>query len=178
MVSEARQGRVIVLTGDGKGKTTSALGMALRAVGSGLTVLMVQFIKAARTGEHEAAARLAPDFEIRQAGRGFLPPHGDVPLAEHRRAARDGLALVRDFLEGRRWDMVIADELLTAVALELVMVEEALALLEARPEDVHLVLTGRGAPEEVLARADLVTEMRCVRHPCGEGAGPERGIEF
>ena len=178
MADRKRRGLVVVLTGDGKGKTTAALGMALRAVGGGLRVAMVQFVKARETGEHRAAARLAPDLQIHRRGLGFVPRRGEGPVEKHRAAAREALEFVRGLLSGGGHDMVIADEVLTAVGLGLVATEDVLGLLEDRPAEVHLVLTGGGAPQSVVDRADLVTEMRLVKHPYQTGVEAQEGIEF
>jgi cob(I)alamin adenosyltransferase len=178
MAGATRQGLVIVLTGDGKGKTTSALGMAMRAVGSGLRVVMVQFIKARQAGEDKAAARLAPRLQVHRKGLGFVPPIGSGPIQEHQAAAREALELVRGLLCGRKHAMVIADEILTAIGLGLVSADDVLGLLEDRPAAVHLVLTGCGAPQRIIDRADLVTEMRLVKHPHQKGLEAQEGIEF
>jgi len=178
MGAGSERGLVIVFTGDGKGKTCAALGQAMRAVGRGLRVLVVQFLKARASGEHKAARRLAPDLEIRVMGRGFVPPPEDPAFEEHRAAAREALQYAREMLRSGQRDMVVADEILTAVGLKVLAEEDVLALLDARPRGVHLVLTGRGATERLVARADLVTEMRALKHPHGAGAAAEPGIEF
>ena len=173
-----RRGLVIIYTGDGKGKTTAALGQALRAVGQGLRVAMVQFIKAGAAGEHKAARRLAPDLEIHRMGRGFVPPLSEGPIEQHREAASEALALVKKLLSGGRHDLVIADEILTAIHLGLLSADEVLVLLDDRPSEVHLILTGRGAPERLIERVDLVTEMRLVKHPHDSGLEAQPGVEF
>jgi len=178
MVSETRRGLVIILTGEGKGKTTAALGLAFRAVGHGLRATVVQFLKSRTSGEHESARRLAPDLEIRVMGRGFAPPPGDPAFEGHRAAAREALAYARKVLRSGEREMVVADEILTAVGLKVLAEEDVLALLDARPRGVHLVLTGRGATERLVARADLVTEMRALKHPHSVGAAAQPGIEF
>ncbi len=178
MGAGSERGLVIVFTGDGKGKTCAALGQAMRAVGRGLRVLVVQFLKACASGEHKAARRLAPDLEIRVMGRGFVPPPEDPAFEEHRAAAREAVQYARQMLRSGQRDMVVADEILTAVGLKVLAEEDVLALLDARPRGVHLVLTGRGATERLVARADLVTEMRALKHPHDSGAAAEPGIEF
>ena len=178
MVAEAGRGLVIVLTGEGKGKTTSALGQAMRAVGQGLRVAFVQFVKARGAGEHEAAKRLAPELQIHVKGLGFVVPGQDPSPEAHRAAAREALALVRACLCGGQCEMVVADEILSAVGLGLLGREDVAALLDARPPGVHLVLTGRGAWDDLVARADLVTEMRSVKHPHDTGVGAQPGVEF
>jgi cob(I)alamin adenosyltransferase len=175
MVAKVPHGLVIVNTGDGKGKTTAALGMAMRAVGHNLRVAFVQFVKAWSVGEHEAAARLGPNLEIFRMGRGFVVGE---PTAEHRRAAHDALEFVRQCLRGGRYEMVVADEVLTAVGLKLVAPEEVESLLPDRPPEVHLVLTGRGAWDALIEKADLVTDMRLVKHPYEKGVMGQEGVEF
>ena len=178
MGAGSERGLVIVFTGDCKGKTTAALGQAVRAVGRGLRVLVVQFLKARVSGEHEAARRLAPDLEIRIMGRGFVPPPDAPAFEEHRAAAREALQYARQMLRSGQRDMLVADEILTAVGLKVLAEEDVLALLDARPRGMHLVLTGRGAAESLVRRADLVTEMRSLKHPHDEGAEAQEGVEF
>ena len=174
MVAKSPQGLVIINTGDGKGKTTAALGMAMRAVGHGLRVVFVQFIKAWSVGEHEAAARLAPQLEIFRMGKGFV---GEA-TPEHRAAAHEALEFVRQCLTGGRHEMVVADEVLTAAGLGLLTHEEVEALLADRPREVHLVLTGRGAWDSLIEKADLVTDMRLIKHPYDKGVQAQEGVEF
>ncbi|MCI6284625.1 MAG: cob(I)yrinic acid a,c-diamide adenosyltransferase [Selenomonas sp.] len=176
-------GLVIVHTGDGKGKTTAALGLALRAWGDGLRVLILQFIKGGwRYGELDAIAALAKNdaggtIEVRQRGLGFTRK-GDVDAAEHKRAAQAALAEARAAITSGAWDLVILDEINYAVKFGLLETSDVLALLDARPPALHVVLTGRDAAPEVIARADLVTEMHLVKHPFQHGVKAQRGIEF
>ena len=169
------QGFVQVYTGDGKGKTTAALGLALRAAGAGLRVYFGQFIKNADYSEIKALARFADCITVRQFGRGcFLLTE---PAPEDRAAARRALDAIGLALVSGDYDLVIADEANVAVALGLIEANDLVSLIDRRPEQVELVLTGRGAPEAVLARADLVTEMRCVRHYYDRGVLARQGIE-
>ena len=169
------QGFVQVYTGDGKGKTTAALGLALRAAGAGLRVYFGQFIKNADYSEIKALARFADCITVRQFGRGcFLLTE---PAPEDRAAARRALEGLSEALTSGDYDLVIADEANVAVALGLIEPDDLVALIDQRPEQVELVLTGRGAPDAVLARADLVTEMRCVRHYYDRGVLARPGIE-
>ena len=169
------QGFVQVYTGDGKGKTTAALGLALRAAGAGLRVYFGQFIKNADYSEIKALARFADCITVRQFGRGcFLLTE---PAPEDRAAARRALDAIGLALVSGDYDLVIADEANVAVALGLIEPDDLVALIDQRPEQVELVLTGRGAPDAVLARADLVTEMRCVRHYYDRGVLARPGIE-
>ena len=169
------QGFVQVYTGDGKGKTTAALGLALRAAGAGLRVYFGQFIKNADYSEIKALARFADCITVRQFGRGcFLLTE---PAPEDRAAARRALEGLSEALTSGDYDLVIADEANVAVALGLIEANDLVSLIDLRPEQVELVLTGRGAPDAVLARADLVTEMRCVRHYYDRGVLARQGIE-
>ena len=169
------QGFVQVYTGDGKGKTTAALGLALRAAGAGLRVYFGQFIKNADYSEIKALARFADCITVRQFGRGcFLLTE---PAPEDRAAARRALDAIGEALTSGDYDLVIADEANVAVALGLIEPNDLVSLIDLRPEQVELVLTGRGAPDAVLARADLVTEMRCVRHYYDRGVLARPGIE-
>lgn len=167
----------MIYTGEGKGKTTAALGLALRAWGAGLRVSVLQFVKQRETGEHRAVARIASaDLEIERLGTGFTPK--GPPSAEAVAAARWGLETAKERLTGGRFDMVILDEIFAALAAGLVTEAELVALADLRPAGVHLLLTGRGAPAALVERADLVTEMRNVKHPFERGIAAQAGIEF
>ena len=170
------RGYVQLYTGDGKGKTSAALGLALRAAGAGLPVFIAQFAKGRPSAERAALARLAPLVEVRPFGRpGFVT---GAPAPEDIAAAREGLDCARSVLaEGRR-RVVILDEAATAAALGLLDVEALLALIDAKPPGVELVITGRNADERLAARADLVTEMRAVKHYFAAGVPAREGIEF
>ena len=171
------QGLIQVYTGDGKGKTTCALGLALRAVGQGFKVFMVQFLKGRETGEAAAAARLAPELTLTYFGRPGLvnlsaPPPEDLALI------REAWDLARRVLAAGEHDLVILDEINLALAHNLIPLEEGLEVLRRRPAWVEVVLTGRQAPAELLALADLVTEMRPLKHYYQTGVGARRGIEW
>lgn len=177
------KGLVIVFTGDGKGKTTAAMGMALRAVGHKMRVLVIQFIKGAwKTGEQEAVKALAPYFTIVRAGRGFTLEHLRDPrisMDEHRLAAAHGYALAQEAITSGEYDLIILDEICGTISAGLLSLEQVLALLDLKPPLLHLVLTGRGAPPELIERADLVTEMRLIKHPYrDQGIAAQRGVEF
>ncbi|MFH1502122.1 MAG: cob(I)yrinic acid a,c-diamide adenosyltransferase [Candidatus Eisenbacteria bacterium] len=172
-----RRGTVQVYTGDGKGKTTAALGLALRSVGHDLSVCMIQFMKGSLNyGELAAAAKL-PDFTIEQHGRDEFvdrknPAQVDVDMA------RDGLARAREVLSAGKHDLVILDELNVALDFGLVTLPDVLGLIEMRPPHVELVLTGRSAHPEVVKRADLVSEVLNIKHHYDSGVAAREGIEF
>jgi cob(I)alamin adenosyltransferase len=177
-MSQAQEmGRVLLFTGDGKGKTTAALGMALRACGHGMRVLVLQFIKAAITGELTASRNL-PGCEFVQTGRGFLPKPDSPQFEEHARAARAGLEQAAQALLSGQYEIVILDEICTAVASGLLTEEHVAAFLKKRPAGLTVVLTGRGATPRLVALADTVTEMRCVKHALVAGRRAQKGIEF
>lgn len=175
-----RRGLVLVLTGDGKGKTTSCLGIALRAVGYGMRVLMVQFIKGSlHYGEMDGAKRLAPEFELVPMGKGFVGIRGDsLSFAEHTAAAAKALATARKRMLSGKYDIVILDEINVALHLGLLELSAVLSLLREKPGNVHLILSGRNAHEEVVLQAHLVTEMRNIKHPFELGYEAEKGIDY
>ncbi|MBN2450353.1 MAG: cob(I)yrinic acid a,c-diamide adenosyltransferase [Lentisphaeria bacterium] len=172
---EWRSGRVQVYTGDGKGKTTAALGLALRAAGAGLKIFIAQFAKGMRSSELLALERFGDCIEARQFGRGQFVR--EPPSREDIEAARRGIEEVRRILAAGEHRVVILDEANVATRLGLFPVADLLALIEARPPHVELVITGRGAAPEILDRADLVTEMREVKHYYNRGVPARRGIE-
>jgi len=176
-MSQLGPGYIHVYTGNGKGKTTAALGLALRAVGRGLRVLVIQFLKGPEaTGELKGAERLAPQLEIRPLGRrGVLSPSDVSPRDAV--LARQAMEESMHEIVSSRWDVVVLDEVLAACSLDLLKVQDVLRIMEARPEGVELILTGRGSPEEVIEKADLVTEMREIRHYFHEGVGGRVGVE-
>jgi cob(I)alamin adenosyltransferase len=172
------QGLIQVYTGDGKGKTTCALGLALRAVGQGLKVYMVQFMKGRETGEARiAAARLAPDMTLRPFGRPGLV-NLRAPAAEDLALIQEAWDLARQVLLTGEHDLVILDEINLALTFNLLPMAEVLQVLRDRPSWVEVVLTGRQAPPELVELADLVTEMRPVKHYYEVGVPARRGIEW
>ena len=172
-----QQGLIQVYTGEGKGKTTCALGLALRAVGQGFKVFMVQFLKTDDTGEVQAARRLAPDFTIESFGMPGFPSLRE-PDPETLATARQAFNLARQVITEGRHDLVILDEVNLTLAYNLVPLAEMLELLRERPPYVEVVLTGRNAPAELVDLADLVTEMRPVKHYFEAGVKARRGIEW
>jgi len=159
---------VIVHTGNGKGKTTAALGVVLRASGYGHKILIVQFIKGSwRYGEMDALARF-DNVELLRVGKGFVGILGDkLPFSEHQAAACAGLAEARKKIMAGEYDLVVLDEINNAVYMDLVPLDDVLDLVENRPAKTSLILTGRYAHPRLIALAGLVTEMRDIKHPSG-----------
>jgi cob(I)alamin adenosyltransferase len=174
MAKDWARGYVQVYTGDGKGKTTAAFGLALRAVGAGLRVFIAQFVKGMEYSELRALERFG-EIEVRRYGRDCFIRR--EPEAEDIAAAQAGLAEARAELASGRWDVVILDEANIATYFELFPVEDLLAVIAEKPQDVELVITGRRADERVIDAADLVTEMREVKHYYEQGVPCRRGIE-
>jgi cob(I)alamin adenosyltransferase len=170
----------MVYTGDGKGKTTAALGVALRASGHGWRTLFVQFIKGTwHCGELDGVEKLRPAVEIRPLGAGFVGIMGDdLPIEEHREAARRALREVEKEMASGAWDIVVLDEVNVAVKEGLLTVAEVLEVVRSRPDWLTVILTGRYAPDSFVEAADLVTEMREVRHPFRKGIEAQKGIDF
>lgn len=171
-------GRVLLFTGDGKGKTTAALGMALRASGHGLRTLALQFIKSDSKSGEIAALKCCAGVEVRQCGLGFVPQESDPEFADHRAAAQKALALAEESLAGGKYDLIVLDEICVAVAKGLIEEARVVEIMKRTPAGVRLVLTGRGATERLIAHADTVTEMRCVRHGLQSGRTAQEGVEF
>ena len=169
------RGYTHVYTGDGKGKTTAALGLALRAAGAGLPVFIGQFVKGMAYSELEALKRFDDLIAVRQFGLRCFVTEG--PTDDDLCAARRGLEESREALTGGRYRVVILDEAGVAVHLKLFGVEEVIALIDARPENVELIVTGRRTPQPIIDRADLVTEMREVKHYYNVGVEGRVGIE-
>jgi cob(I)alamin adenosyltransferase len=171
-----REGFVQVYTGDGKGKTTAALGLVLRALGHDLRVALLQFMKADPTwGEIVMLRRLG--VEVRQCGLDHWVIKGEASQ-EDLAAAAEGFAAARDLVMSGEYDVVVLDELVTALFFELVALDDVLALLRGKPAHVELVITGRRAPDELLAAADLVTEMVPRKHYYDAGVEAREGIEY
>lgn len=177
----AAQGLVMVHTGDGKGKTTAALGLAMRAWGDGLRVLILQFIKGSwKYGELETLRTLGEmggRIEVRRCGLGFSR-RDDAHRAEHQEAAEKAYQEARAEIQSGQWDLIILDEINYAVKFDLLAVDKVLTLIEEKPPALHLLLTGRDAAPAVIDRADLVTEMKLIKHPYQKGIKAQKGIEF
>jgi len=174
------KGLLIVYTGPGKGKTTCALGTAFRAVGQGLRVLMVQFIKGSwHYGELDAAKLLGDDkMEIRPMGRGFVKIGGAETDPEAIRLCEQAWQFALEQISSGRYDLVILDEINYVISYGMLDPDKVAAALAARPEQVHVICTGRNAHPKLVELADLVTEMREVKHPYTRGILAQRGIDY
>ncbi|MBU1863309.1 MAG: cob(I)yrinic acid a,c-diamide adenosyltransferase [Candidatus Omnitrophica bacterium] len=172
------QGLTICYTGNGKGKTTAALGLGLRALGGGKRVLIVQFMKNAPYGEH-AILKKIPRLTLKIFGKGFCKIKGDCfPLAVHKKAACEAIAFTCRALKTKKYDMIICDEINCAYLCKLITLKDIQKLLRAKPSTVHLVCTGRGAPRLLMKHAHLVSEVREIKHPFRKGFPAQEGIEF
>ncbi|MBN1106337.1 MAG: cob(I)yrinic acid a,c-diamide adenosyltransferase [Deltaproteobacteria bacterium] len=172
------KGLILVFTGDGKGKTTAALGMALRAAGQQLRVLILQFMKGkGKTGEIQALAGNHLSITIRQCGRGVFFKTSPCDAADIS-MAQEGLETFRRAMESKDYDLIVLDEINVAVHFGLLSIDEVIRAIREKPPELHLVLTGRNAHDAVLDIADLVTEMREVKHPYRQGVEAQKGIEY
>ena len=185
MPATSRRGLLIVYTGNGKGKTSAAMGAVLRALGHGWKVLVIQLFKGdwpVVYGEVEMGKRLAPQLEVLQLGKGFVKHMGDKkPFTEHQAAAKDALRTAKERIASGAYDLIVLDELIYAIdyaGVQLVSLEDVLELLDAKPPSLHLILTGRNAPQAIIDRADLVTEMREVKHPWQQKIPAQQGIDY
>ncbi len=177
---EKKQGLVVVITGHGKGKTTSAMGMALRAVGHGLKVSIVQFMKGdLYTGEWDAVKLLKDHIELTATGKGFCGIEGNpYPHSEHRQNAQDALTIVKEKINSRQFDILILDEINNALQLKLIDYDQVMEIISMRPEQMHLILTGRDAHPDVISLADTVSEVREIKHAYQKKIEPQPGIDF
>jgi cob(I)alamin adenosyltransferase len=172
-----KKGFIHVKTGDGQGKTTSALGMAFRAVGHGLKVSMIQFMKGNTRYGEVTSSEMLKNFEIRQFGRASFvnkknPDKIDIELAQ------EGLRYAKEVIESKKYDLVILDEINVAINYGLLSVEKVLDVIEKKPEDLELVLTGRYAPKEIIEISDYVSEILDIKHPFKEGVLAREGVEY
>ena len=174
-MSLKRKGYIQVYTGNSKGKTTAALGLALRAAGAGHKVFIAQFIKKGKTSEHKALERFSDLIEIRQYGTGFI--RTEKPLPADIEAAAAGFSELQEIVKSGSYDMVVLDEINVAIFKKLISIEKLLELLASKPEHVEIVLTGRYADARVIEKADLVTEMKEIKHYFSSGVGARIGIE-
>ncbi|MCM2270943.1 MAG: cob(I)yrinic acid a,c-diamide adenosyltransferase [candidate division Zixibacteria bacterium] len=180
MQKDSPTGLLIVYTGDGKGKTTAALGMCVRAVGYNWNICLIQFVKGSwKYGELKGLKRLEPNVELHVIGEGFVGIIDDnKSFDEHREAAKNGLALALEKIKSGKYQLVILDELNVACSLGLVTPEELEEIVAARPSELSLVITGRGATDWLKEKADLVTEMKEIKHPYQKGILAQKGVDW
>jgi cob(I)alamin adenosyltransferase len=172
------KGLIHVYTGNGKGKTTAALGVALSAVGDGQRVMMIQFMKGSTEyGEQLSAQRLSPYLTLIRTGRKGFISKSDLD-AQDIQLAQESFSLARKAIESKEYDIVILDEINVAVDFGLIPLSDLLQLIDSKPETVTLILTGRNAKSEALDKADLVTEMVERKHYFHKGQSPRKGIEY
>lgn len=169
-------GLVQIYTGNGKGKTTASLGLALRAMGNGLKVAMVQFMKSDQHYGEYKMAKLLPDLTILPMGRSCLVYEGKAQKEDYE-ASEAALAKAKELLHSGEYDMIIMDEVIVTVHMGLLDLKSVVDLVKNRPPNIELVLTGRYAPQELIDLADLVTEMQMIKHPYEKGIPAREGIE-
>jgi len=178
-MTDVHRGLIIVNTGAGKGKTTAAMGTALRAVGNGMKVLMLQFLKGSwHYGELDAAKAFGENFVMKQMGRGFVKVGGAETDPEDVRLVEQAWAEAREAIQSGKWDVVILDEINYAISYGMLDPAKVAETLKYKPEAVHVILTGRNAHPTIIELADTVTEMKQVKHAYEKGVLAQRGIEY
>jgi cob(I)alamin adenosyltransferase len=178
-MQDVRRGLIIVNTGPGKGKTTAAMGTALRAVGNGMKVLMLQFLKGSwHYGELDAVQAFGDRFVIKQMGRGFVKVGGAETNPEDIRMVEEAWAEAENAILSGQWDLVILDEINYAIGYKMLDPERVADVLRRKPPMLHVILTGRNAHPTIADLADTVTEMREVKHAYQKGVMAQRGIEY
>jgi cob(I)alamin adenosyltransferase len=175
-----KQGLIVIITGNGKGKTTSAMGMALRGCGHGLKTTIVQFMKGdLYSGEWDGVKYLEPLVTLYHTGKGFCGIEGNpFPHSEHRKNAQDALQLIKQIIQNDPPDTLILDEINNALQLKLVDLDQVLEIVKLRPTQMHLVLTGRDAHPDLIALADTVSEVHEIKHAYRKDIEPQPGIDF
>ena len=180
MSDQKEKNLLLVYTGNGKGKTTAALGMVIRALGYKWKVCIIQFVKGSwKYGELKGLKRLEPDVELHVIGEGFVGIVDDTKeFDEHQAAARKGVQLAIERIKSREHKLIILDELNVALDLGLISDDDARSIIDTRSDQQHLVITGRGAPDWLIEMADLVTEMTEIKHPYQKGILAQKGIDW
>ena len=180
LAPKERRGLVVVITGDGKGKTTSALGIAVRACGHNMRVCIIQFMKGDMyAGEWDGVKKMDCEVELISTGKGFCGIQGNpYPYKEHRENAQAAIKLVHQKMESGLQDILILDEINNALHLRLVDLEQVLEIIQHKPPLMHLVLTGRDAHARVVELADTVSEIKEVKHAYSKGIEPQPGIDY
>jgi len=180
LVPKERKGLIVVITGNGKGKTTSALGIAVRACGHNMRVCIIQFMKGdIYAGEWDGIKKMGCEVELISTGKGFCGIQGNpYPYKEHRANAQEAIELTRQKMASGREDILILDEINNALHLRLVDLEQVLEIIRCKPPLMHLVLTGRDAHPQVVELADTVSEIKEVKHAYSKGIEPQPGIDY
>ena len=180
LVPKERRGLVVVITGNGKGKTTSALGIAVRACGHNMRVCIIQFMKGdIYAGEWDGVKKMGCEVELISTGKGFCGIQGNpYPYTEHRANAQEAIKLARQKMDSGQEDVLILDEINNALHLRLVDLEQILEIIQHKPPLMHLVLTGRDAHAQVVELADTVSEIKEVKHAYSKGIEPQPGIDY
>jgi cob(I)alamin adenosyltransferase len=180
MKNKTKKGLVIVYTGNGKGKTTAALGMALRAAGHEKKTLIVQFIKSFQNyGEIKFAKKYHCGITIKTMGKGYVKIKGDrFPFKEHVKSAKAAFQFAKDQIFSKKYDIVVLDEINIALDKKLLTIQEVAELIQQKPPQLHLILTGRSAPRKLIQIADLVSEVKEIKHPFRKGMSAQKGIEY
>ncbi len=180
LVPKDKKGLVVVITGYGKGKTTTALGIAVRACGHNMKVSIIQFMKGdIYAGEWDGVRKMGCDVELISTGKGFCGIQGNpYPFKEHRKNAQDAVRLVQEKMRSAQFDILILDEINNALHLHLVDLEQVLEIIRQKPPLMHLVLTGRDAHPQVIELADTVSEIKEIQHAYRKGIDPQPGIDY
>jgi len=175
-----QKGCIQVYTGNGKGKTTAALGLGVRAVGRGLKVYMVQFLKGSDTGELHSLNKLEPDFKIFrfERPRGFFWTLSEEEKLELKKDIDKGFEFCKQVVKNNECDVLIIDEIMGVLGNKLLEMSEVVELLKSKPQGMEIILTGRNVPQEIMDIADLVTEMKDIKHYFNDGVPARKGIEF
>ena len=175
-----KNGLTIVYTGKGKGKTTAALGIALRATGYEKKICMIQFIKGSwHYGEMDSSKKLGPNFEMVAVGKGFVGIIDDNSTKEeHQKIAQEAMKISKEKIISKKYDLIILDEINYAVNLDLIKIDDVIELIKIKPTNLNLVLTGNYANPRIVKMADLVTEMKEIKHPFQLGIKAKKGIDF
>lgn len=179
-MGKLKKGFVQIYTGDGKGKTTAALGLALRAVGNNYKVYMVQFLKTSKTGEIESVKKLGSNFNIYrfEKKKGFFWTLNDSEKEELKKEVEKAYKFCLKTVENNTCDILIMDEIMAVISNGIISIEKITELIDKRPDNMELIFTGRDAPQQIVEKADLVTEMKSIKHYIDKGIFAREGIEY
>jgi cob(I)alamin adenosyltransferase len=180
IVLKLEQGLVQVYTGEGKGKTTAAIGQGIRAYGNGLKVYMIQFLKGGKTGELATVGELGENFKIFrfEKPKDFTWNLNEEELKQLRLEIREGYNFILDVIKENKCDLLIIDEVMAVLSNKFLSVEEVLHIIDNKPKNMEIILTGRNVPNEIIEKSNLVTEMKCIKHYFNEGIPAREGIEY